>query len=378
MKNKIAILKNHITLILITFSLIGLNSCKPFYNSTYEKPQLVDNKLSKNTKKLHKKLFYISKKGFAIGHQDATSYGINWKQADFPNTIKSDVKEVSGAFPAVYGFDISKIELNSKNNIDGVPFLVMRKLIRDAYSKGGIITISWHTDNPKTNGDSWDKTPAAKDIINNKILAEKYDLWISRVASFLKSLTYKGKQIPILFRPYHEMNGSWFWWGKPNINSSEYINLWQNLVHALRDKHNLHNLLYVYSPNKLGENDNYMEFYPGDNFVDVLGIDIYDFNNHDDYITSVVNDLKIVKKIATSKNKLYAFTETGLEAITDKEWFTKVVYPNLENTGISWILFWRNYTKTHHYMPYKNHSSEDDFKAFEKLPKTLFLKDITN
>lgn len=376
--HKILILKKHLLTIAIILFFTLLNSCKPFYNSTYKKPQLVDSKPSKQVKKLHKKLFYISKKGFAVGHQDATSYGIGWKQADFPDIIKSDVNDILGDFPAVYGFDIGRIEHSADNNLDDIPFTTMRNLIIDAYSKGGIITISWHLDNPTTDSNSWDITPATKFIIGKGKELGKYNQWVDRVANFLKSLTYKGKPIPIILRPFHEMNGSWFWWGKPNSNDIEYIQLWRNFVYSLRDNYKIHNILYAYSPNKLGENDNYLEFYPGDDFVDILGIDIYDFNNSEDYITSVVNDLKIVKDIATSRNKLYAFTETGLEKIPTNNWFTEVLYPNIENTGIAWILFWRNHIKTHHYMPYKGHSSEEDLKTFQQLPKTLFLKDINN
>ena len=370
------VFKKHIVTILIVFFFASITSCKPFYNSVYKKPLLVDSKPSKEGKKLHKKLFYISKEGFAIGHQDATSYGIGWKEADFPNNIKSDVNDIIGDFPAVYGFDIGRIEHNHDKNLDGVPFETMRKLMISAHEKGGVITVSWHADNPASGGDSWDKTPAVKDVIGNGQHKEKYLLWLDRVAVFLNSIKYKGKAIPIIFRPYHEMNGAWFWWGDPNCTASEYVQLWKETVDYLKDKHKLHNLVYAYSPNKLNPNDDYMKYYPGDNYVDFLGIDIYDFKNSEEYMKSVVNDLNIVKNIATEKNKLYAFTETGLETIPTDKWFTEVVYPSIKNTGIAWILFWRNHTKKHHYMPYKSHFSEDDFKVFEKLPKTLFLKDI--
>ena len=376
--HKIISFQKHFVAILIGLFFTSLNSCKPFYNSVYKKTQFVDSKPSKSVKKLHKKLFYISKKGFAIGHQDATSYGVGWKETDFPNTIKSDVNDIIGDFPAVYGFDIGRIEHGYDKNLDGVPFETMRRLMVDAYKKGGVITVSWHVDNPSTGGDSWDKTAAVRDIIGNGQYKEKYLIWLDKAASFLNSIKYKGEKVPIIFRPFHEMNGAWFWWGDPNCTALEYIQLWQETVDYLKNKHKLHNLIYAYSPNKLNPNDDYMKYYPGDNYVDFFGIDIYDFNNSEDYIKSVTNDLKIVKEVATKKNKLFAFTETGIEAIPTNKWFTEVVYPNIENTGIAYILFWRNYTKKHHYMPYKTHVSEDDFKIFGKLPKTLFLKDIND
>ncbi|WP_194766860.1 glycoside hydrolase family 26 protein [Tamlana sp. I1] len=375
-KNKKFLISSKFLAHLLIGGVFLCTSCKSLYNADYKKPDLVDAKASKELKKLHKKLYYISKEGFAVGHQDDTAYGIGWTKSDFPNVEKSDVHDVIGDFPAVYGFDISKIELASDKNIDGIPFNTMRELIIDAYSKGGIITISWHADNPKTNGDSWDATPAVNTIIGEGQYVEKYNLWLERVAVFLKSLKYKGKTIPVAFRPFHEMNGAWFWWGNPNCNAIEYIQLWRNTVRVLRDQHKLHNLFYVYSPNKLNPEDDYLAFYPGDKYVDILGIDIYDFKNSEDYIAAAVHDLNLVQSIAKTKDKLYAFTETGLEAITTANWFSQVVYPNLENTGISWVLFWRNHTKKHHYMPYKGHASEADFKAFENAPKTLFLKDI--
>ena len=354
------------------------SSCKSLYTSEYPKPDLVDAKPVRNVKKLHKELFYVSKEGFAVGQQDATSYGIGWKHWDNPDLIRSDANEITGDFTAVSGFDLGDIEHNAEHNLDSVPFNVMRELIIDAYKKGGIITISWHADNPVSGGDSWDKTPAVAEILAGGQTTEKFELWIERLAGFLKTLRYKGKPVPVIFRPYHEMNGSWFWWGEGNCSASDYIKLWQRTVFLLRDKHNLHNILYAYSPNKLGPGDDYLKYYPGDDYVDILGVDIYDFNNAEDYKTAVAKDLALVKNIANEKNKLFAFTETGLEKVQTPEWFTGVLYPVIENSGIAWILFWRNSKESHHYLPYRGHVNEDDFKRFEAMPKTLFLKDISN
>lgn len=356
--------------------IINLASCGSLYDSTYPKPDLVDKKLTKSTKILHKKLHLIAKEGFAVGQQDATSYGIGWVKKENSNIWRSDFHDVTGKFPLVYGFDIGDVEFGNKNeNLDKVHFVVMRGLIIEAHKNGGIITISWHTNNPLNNRNSWDTTPVVEDIINKGSLSNKYKLWLKNVSTFLKSLKYKGKLIPIVFRPYHEMNGSWFWWGGDNCTPEDYKELWRETVVALRDDFKVHNLLYTYSPNKLNDNADYLKYYPGDDYVDIFGVDIYDFKNSEDYIKSLKNDISFMKEVAASKNKLYAFTETGLEAIPTSNWFTEVLYPNIENTGISWILFWRNSTKKHHYVPYKFHENEEDFKAFSELPKALFLND---
>ena len=79
-------------------------------------------------------------KGIMLGHQDSPVYGTTWKWDEG----KSDVLLVAGDYPAVMGFDLGKLELDSKENLDGVPFDRMRKEILAQYERGGIVTLSWH------------------------------------------------------------------------------------------------------------------------------------------------------------------------------------------------------------------------------------------
>lgn len=368
-------IKKNSILILALLPILVLYACTNSPKPSTVKFNLVDKNAVESVQKLHEKIAEIAKKGIAIGHQDDTSYGLGWKHENI-STIKSDVEIVTGDFPAVFGFDLGWLEIDKEYNLDTVPFNHMKDLIIDAHKKGGIITISWHLNNPKTDGSSWDKTATTTNILKGGDLYDKYELWISRIATFIKTLKYNGEMIPIVFRPYHEMNGSWFWWGGENTTTKDYITLWQEMVHLLRDKHNIHNLLYAFSPNKFNEGDNYLDYYPGDDYADILGMDIYDFNNSEAYIKSVKESLKIVKEIATKKNKLYAFTETGLESLKTDKWFTEVLYPSIKGSGIAWVLTWRNYDIKHHYMPYEGQKNEADFIDFKKLPETLFLKDI--
>lgn len=325
---------------------------------------------------LYQRIASISKKGIAIGHQDDTSYGLGWNYTRNPAVIKSDVEIVTGDFPAVFGFDLGWVEVDKTYNLDTVSFKLMRNLIIDAHKKGGIITISWHLNNPVTGGSSWDGKSAVPQILKGGSHRELYESWVSKMADFINSLQYKNKPIPIVFRPFHEMNGSWFWWGGENCTPKDYKLLWQETVDLLKNKHHIYHLLYAFSPNKLNPNDHYLDYYPGDAYVDILGMDIYDFNDSEAYMKSVKHDLAILKDIALQKNKLFAFTETGLESLQTKNWFTKVLYPVIKDSGISWVLTWRNYSTKHHYMPYKGQLNELDFIQFEKLPETLFLKNI--
>lgn len=131
------------------------------------------------------------------------------------------------------------------------------------------------------------------------------------------------------------MNGSWFLWGGKNCKPEDYKILWQETVDLLKNEHQIHHLLYAFSPNKLNENDAYLTYYPGDDYVDILGIDIYDFNDANTYTEPLKHDLSILKNIATQKNKPYALTETGLESLQTANWFTEVLYPSIKDTGIS-------------------------------------------
>lgn len=356
-----------------------LSSCKSIYTADYQKPQLVDKKVSTKVQKLHKRLYLISKEGFAIGQQDATSYGIGWKYSSELKKVepKSDVYEIVKDYPAGFGFDLGGIEYGNNDNLDTVPFNDMRKLMIEAYKNGGFVTVSWHLGNPVTGGNSWDTTATVvPHILKGGAYHEKYRSWVKKAADFLKSVKYHNKPIPIIFRPFHEMNGSWFWWGGENVTSTDYVKLWRETVEMLRDEYKVHNLLYVYSPNKLEPEDDYMKYYPADAYVDILGIDIYDFNDTEEYVKAVQHDLKVLKEVANEKNKLYAFTETGLDQLNTEKWFTEVLYPNIKDSGIAWVLFWRNYTINHFYMPYKTQRLKNDLIEFSEYPETLFLKEV--
>ncbi|MBO0321050.1 beta-mannosidase [Muricauda sp. CAU 1633] len=372
MRSNIGIEKNLYLLVL----LVSAVSCKPLYNAGYEKTPMVDKKLSPPTKRLHKKLFLTSKKGIILGHQDSPGYGVGWKYDAAVHAFESDVQKATGDFPGVYGFDLGHIELDKTHNLDTVGFAPMRRNIQEAYKKGGIITLSWHLNNPFSDGSSWDTISAVDKIIPGGAYIKKYEHWVERLANFVKSLKYEGKEIPVIFRPFHEMNGNWFWWGDGNCSPSDYVALWKQTVHLLRDKHRVHQILYAYSPNIVDSESTFLKYYPGDAYVDILGADIYDHNDSETYAKNVKENLKILRSIAKRKNKLYAFTETGLEKIPNEKWFTEILYPNIRASGIAWILFWRNARESHHYVPFPGHKSETDFRQFCKSQDILLLGNL--
>ncbi|AXT62363.1 hypothetical protein D1816_19000 [Aquimarina sp. AD10] len=354
--------------------LFFLQSCKSNSALLKKETTLVDTHASRHARFLFNKIKMIPKQGYAFGHQDATAYGIGWKNNG--KQYQSDVYDVTGDYPAVYGFEIGHIELGHAFNLDTVNFKMMKKLIRKAHKKGGIITISWHPNNPVSGKSAWDTIPAVEDILSGGVLHAKYKDWLLKVANFLNHLrTSWGQKIPVVFRPYHEMNGSWFWWGKDSCSPQQYRQLWIETVKQLKT-YKVNNVLFAYSPNKLKDKADYLKYYPGDEYVDILGIDIYQHTTTEDFIKAITEDIAVVKNIALEKNKPFVLSEAGLNKVAVTNWWVDVLDKHIANTGISWALFWRNAWPSHYFVPYPGHKNASDFKAFKNLSHVLFLEDI--
>ncbi len=191
------------------------------------------------------------------------------------------VYESTGKHPAVKGMDFG---FSEPNTLDGINF---RQDIVDeaiAYNKeGAIITLMWHAvppthDEPvvfkkhiqgELSDEDWIEllTPDSK-------LNHRWQSQVDVIAFFLKQI--RDANVPVLWRPYHEMNGGWFWWGKQRIND-RYKKLYRMLFERLVYYHNLNNLLWVFNGNEIRGNyiDPYEYYYPGHDFVDILATDVY-------------------------------------------------------------------------------------------------------
>lgn len=353
--------------------------------------KLMDSKATTETKNLYKNLQKLTNKGVMFGHQDDLAYGVEWKTSDGK---RSDIHDVVKDYPAVFGWDLGKIEYNADKNLDGIPFEKMRQYIRQVYDMGGINTISWHVDNPVTKGSAWDNTNAVSAVLPGGKEYKTYQSWMKNAANFIKTLKGSdGKQIPILFRPYHELNGGWFWWGKDSTTTDQYIRLYQYTVDYLKNKEGLHNLIYMYNTNTFETAEEYAERYPGDKYVDMVSFDNYQFNklngteadlnqSRDKFKKQIRNGLTILDAFAKEHHKIPAFAETGLETVADKDWWTGTLLDVLKDFKISYVLLWRNHgwmekeKKFHYYAPYAGHPSAVDFVKFYDQPNTFFLKDV--
>ncbi|HYF66759.1 MAG TPA: glycosyl hydrolase [Ohtaekwangia sp.] len=348
---------------------------------------LIDKKATQETKSLYNNLFKISDKGFMFGHQDGDAYGVGWNA----EPGRSDVKEVCGDYPAVHGWDIGRIEIKQPYNLDSVDFDKMVGWIQANYKRGGINTVSWHVDNPVTKKDSWDTTSAVKHILPGGELHLYFVGQLDLLADFLKRCKSGKTYIPIIFRPYHEHNGNWFWWGKGNVSESDYIKLWKFTIDYLRNEKQLHHLIYAFSPDRSRLNmdllsSSYQYGYPGDDYVDLLGLDNYmdvgvkwNTKTTQQQREDFVKSLKAVSDLAKEKNKVAAITETGLESITNPAWFTEVILNPLKQNRdikIAYVMVWRNDRPNHSYAPYPGHPAADDFKKFFNDERTVFESDL--
>jgi mannan endo-1,4-beta-mannosidase len=341
-----------------------------------------DKKATPRTVALYKNLKKLLDKGVMFGHQDDLAYGVDWKYV----AGKSDVKEVVGDYPAVYGWELGNIEHHLPYDLDSVPFDKMKNFIREGFERGGIITISWHCDNPYTGGSAWDTTAAVSSVLPGGDRHALYKQWLDNAASFLDQLKDRnGIHIPVLFRPYHELTGNWFWWCRNKCTPAEFKLLWRFTVDYLKNEKNLHHLLYVYNTSgDFNSKEEFLERYPGDDVVDMVSFDIYQFGDpatDNRFLSALDQKLGMIEEIAKEKGKIAALGETGYEKIPYAQWWTNTLWKAIGDHKISYVLVWRNHGLTHngnwhYYVPKKHDVSSDDFRKFYHLDKTLFEKDV--
>ncbi|WP_298155710.1 glycosyl hydrolase [Flavobacterium sp.] len=345
---------------------------------------LCDKNATEEAITLYYNLQKTAQSGFLFGHQDDLAYGVNWRY----EPGRSDVKDVTGDYPGVYGWDLGGLEKKSDKNLDGIPFDKMRQFIIDGKKRGGIITLSWHLDNPLTGKNAWDTTPKSMEsVLPGGASHEKYKSWLDEAAKFMLTLKDdKGKLIPILYRPFHELTGDWFWWCKNNGSPEQFKALWKFTVDYYRMK-GLHNLIYVYNTSDFVSRADFLEYYPGADYADVLSFDTYEYSppkpEDTSFIQKCQKQFAIIDDIAKEQHKLIALAETGLEQIPYEKWWTDTLVKAIGQYKISYVLVWRNHgwnewmnpPHMHYYAPYKGQVSEEDFVDFYNLPNTFFEKD---
>ncbi|MDR3340511.1 MAG: glycoside hydrolase family 26 protein [Candidatus Symbiothrix sp.] len=230
--------------------------------------------------------------------------------SDFPRYDKV-VKEMTGTSSELWGADFSFVALGDNVQrfqhcgpmnltapfgpceVNGLTKAQLRQTIVDEakrqYESGRIITLMWHccfpSNGDECNGDDiWrlaDRLPSQKEwdelVTDGTALNTQWKAQMDGVAIYLKQL--QAANVPVLWRPFHEMNGVWFWWcNKPGENG--FKKLWIAMFDYFTKHHKLNNLLWVWNTNaprdKVGDEAGpYADFFPGVEYVDVLAADVY-------------------------------------------------------------------------------------------------------
>lgn len=339
---------------------------------------LVDKQATTETKALFSNLWAIGLKGFMFGHHDDLMYGRKW----YNEPGRSDTKDVCGDYPAVYSLDFA--ELMDDRCSDTESTSIRRRCILEAYSRGEVIIACAHLNNPLTGGDAWDTSSneVAKQILTDgSDTQKKFNSWLDRLADFALNLKDEaGKQIPVILRIFHEHNQSWSWWGCYCTSENEFVNLWKYTVNYLRDKKGVHQFIYAISPqmDKQKLEDDFLFRWPGDDYVDFIGMDCY----HGLSPSVFSANIKTICKLSQSKLKPCGVTETGVEGFTDADYWTKQILTPATGRSLCMIVTWRNKfvganeNDKHYFSVFKGHPSENDFIKFYKSNLTFFSSDL--
>ncbi|MGO5045039.1 carbohydrate binding domain-containing protein [Bifidobacterium animalis] len=342
-----------------------------------------DTKATDETRALFANLRDTKAGDVRFGQQHATDEAIS------ETATQGDVYEMTGKYPAVFGWDAGLVlegrEKPGSGSDQGANAKALAAEITKADELGAIVTLSAHWSNPKTGGNYDDTTRVVGDLLPGGAYSGRFNSMLDGIAAVAEqSKRADGTQIPIIFRPLHENTGNWFWWGATHATADEYKELFRYTVNYLRDIKGVHNFLYAYSPGGTldGDANAYLKTYPGDNYVDVLGYDTYDRDNSKDdasaWLEPVMKDMKMLNDQATERGKIVAFTEFGRSddrgfkkdvETKDKQFFTELrdaITKDAPNTAymMTWANFGGSGSNFQAYTPWKGQDAEPEFAEF--------------
>jgi hypothetical protein len=294
-----------------------------------------------------------------FGQQRAYSSGRYPQPWQAKEGTYSDIGAVTGQAPAIYGFPLNDI-LKRKNTVR------LNRMINhlvELSKTGVLIEFDWHTPHPITN--SYKSNPQVSGLtiasfLSGGVYHQYFKEDLDYLASFFNQLKANG--VSALFRPFHEMNGDWFWWGygqKTTNTPEEYKTIFNFVVDYLSSK-GVDNLAYVFAPNVRGKNtkNDYNLFYPGD-IVDVIGLDIYLKNP-----LKQLNNLLFLNEFAQEQGKPLALTEfgytiRGLTGGAEQELFFSNLAEFMSNFDFTYARTWAG-----NYIPVEGTTREDFLNNF--------------
>lgn len=363
---------------------------EPNMTTANVKTFLVDKDATLETVAMFYNLKKLAKTKIAIGQQGAFTDFYQDAGGD------SDIKKTTGSDPAILGSDFMFITDKMNDEKPSNWFFQQEQKTIDAvikaYNKGVINTFCWHLREPieeksfyvseMTNAQ---KMNGFKSIMPGGTYHEWYKKKLDKIALVFGRLKgSKGELIPVIFRPFHEFDGSWFWWGADFCSPEEYKTMYKFTVDYLKTTKGVHNLLFAFGPDNTYDTEaKYLSRYPGDEYVDVLGMD-----NYWDLSGKVTNGVMIANKklgvisdLAKARGKIAALTETGYQITSTNSpitgWFSDWVYPATTNNNVelSFVMFWGN-DKNAYFVPSPAGITAPDFKTYVAKPQSVLLNEL--
>lgn len=304
------------------------------------------------------KMESLRQTGTLLGHQDDLAFGSIW----FGENARSDVRDVCGDYPAVFGWDISGIEKDVRHNPDSVSFEKMREYILSADRLGGISSIRWDVSG------TWQKNGTVREA------------GLDSVAAFLQGLSGKdGCPFALVFQP---QCGSDIKAGNWTMEGEAYRKAWCRTVHYLRDEKKIDNVLFAFSFYNPESPESLKEYYPGDGYVDIIGAELLldSVSGIGTYKADLKKSVALVSAFAAQHKKIPAVTATGMEGVKVPNFFTACIAPAIAGSHLGYVMFWKNSWKDEKYyhVPVVGHPAAADFKAFAASDSILMCSDVAN
>jgi mannan endo-1,4-beta-mannosidase len=227
------------------------------------------------------------------------------------------IHRATGQWVGLVGADLA----SGGDPLDAVPPLL------EYHAAGGLVQVSMHADNPATGGSYTDL-----DVDIERLLrpgTREHATWLSqlgRYAGALQALEDEG--VPVIVRPLHEMNTSSFWWSYRNdtMTPERYRRLWRQIFDYLTDEKGLDNLLWAFTPHAAAtDGRDPVAWYPGDDVVDIVGLDVY-ARQYDEALRERVVDFH-----RALETKPFVFGEIGPDSSSQERWDLEVLRDGLRD-----------------------------------------------
>lgn len=308
----------------------------------------------------------------------------DWYPPRASSSIQSDCKQKTNIDLLIYGVDFyyasgtwftrSSIEKNKKNLIT---------IIKDMWNQHHAIPcFSWHLENPYVPSEfknsmgsryRYDKSipeyPKEHQYVIHEILSGKggskcgqgnykgkdniavflnpqdwFDSRCREVSSIINEMVDKdGKPIPFIFRLWHECEDNWHWWGPNSVTSDDYKAFFILTEEKIKKYAPNAEILWAYSPDSYWKTEEaFMRYYPGDEYVDMIGYDDYRFGKSDEDFEQGLSRARIVTSIAHKRKKIAALFETNNNEKNQSDFFNNRLNKLLQDTlvNVSLVQTW--------------------------------------